>query len=90
MKIYFFGSPSCDNCLELLNDLAGYNFDFTDEDEFCLVDAFDDNNEELCDEHEVDQLPHVKILDGDQVLFERVGMFDPDEMKQVVTRHNSI
>lgn len=90
MKIYFFGSPSCDNCLKLLNNLANYDFNFTDKDEFCLVDAFDDNYEELCDEHGVDELPHVKILDGNNVLFERIGMFNPSEMEQVVNQYHSI
>ena len=79
MKVYFFGSPTCDRCFELLNNLANATLDLREEDEFCMIDAFDDSNEALCDEHNVDDLPHVKVvLSNGSILFEHIGVFNPE------------
>jgi hypothetical protein len=86
MDIYFFGSPHCEKCMTLLFDIKEAGVEIEENDKFFLIDALDDEEEEICDEHNVDDLPHVKVISKKgKVLFEKIGMFDPQELKNVVS-----
>lgn len=91
--LYFFGSDECDTCVEykklIFEDLK---FWFAQKHvETIYIDAFADKNEDFCDAHNVDDIPHVKLYDDKKLLFEHVGPFPPrmlsrvlnDETKQV-------
>ncbi len=54
-----------------MQDMIKYNVDYE------FIDAFADENQELCDEFSVDELPHIQIITAHQdmrcVLREGVG-----------------
>lgn len=76
MRIRFFGSSQCRDCLEAFVLLNKYNIDYE------YIDALDedDNIQDLCDDHDVDELPHIQWLDdNDEIIVENVGPIDEEE-----------
>jgi hypothetical protein len=48
---------------------------------FLYVDAFDMDNENICNEHNIDEIPHTKVYDDNEVLvFDKIGLFDPKRL----------
>ena len=45
---------------------------------YVALDADAKENEKICDEHDVDELPHTQILDGKKVIEEFVGIRSPE------------
>ena len=76
MFVRFFGSSNCRDCLELFVILNKTNVDFE------YTDAFDDDTQELCDEHNVDQIPHIQFVEDEEVIIEHVGPIDEEEFMQ--------
>lgn len=76
MRIRFFGSSQCTDCLEAFVLLNKYNIDYE------YVDALDEDDaiQELCDHHEVDELPHIQwVNDEGEIIVESAGPIDEDE-----------
>ena len=85
MKVYFFGSPTCSSCHELLEKIGECNLELQDTDEFCLIDALSDEQDEFCDLHKVDELPHVKLVfNNGTLIYEQAGLFDPQIIKDMM------
>ena len=81
MKLYFFGSDDCETCQLMLAilDREGILNSF----EFVFVDAYANDQQEFCDQHEIDEIPHVKLVDDrDDPIFERIGIFDPSMLTE--------
>ena len=76
MFVRFFGSSDCKDCLELFIILNKANVDFE------YIDAFDDETQEFCDEHNVDRLPHIQFVEEDNIIIEHVGSIDEEEFTQ--------
>ena len=84
IHIIFFGAEDCDQCkiglkrLELSKVVEREDVDFY----FIDCNNTSDEMEELLDSHGVDKFPHVKIYDGEELLFECVGntMFYPKKI----------
>lgn len=73
MKLRLFGLETCEDCqllLELLKEIEEYI-------PFEYIDADADDMQKLCDKHEVDKLPHLQAIDGDNVVAEHVGPCTP-------------
>ena len=71
-EIRIFGAKGCKKCLTMIEGMCGYGMSFL------FVDAMADDTQDLCDEHHVNHLPHVQILDGDgKVIFEHIGYVNP-------------
>lgn len=73
-KMLFFGSPSCFKCAEALSKISARVT--LDERNFKFINGDDFDNEEtqkLCDEHNVDEYPHVKIYVYGDLKYEEVG-----------------
>ncbi len=74
VRMLYFGSPSCEKCvryyIQLKNQtpLNKKNFRFVNGDDF-------DNKEiqSLCDLHNVDEYPHVKIFREEECIYEQIG-----------------
>ena len=86
MKLYFFGSDECETCQLMLAifDTAGIleNHNI----EFIFVDAFSNDQQSICDDHEVDEIPHIKLFDDeDEILFDRIGVFNPFVIKEILS-----
>ena len=76
MIVRFFGSTNCPNCLEALILFYKYNIDIE------YIDAFDEETQELCDENDVDNLPHIQFLKNNTILFEHIGPLSEKELEK--------
>lgn len=73
MKIRFFGSSNCRDCLELFVLLNKLQIDYE------YIDALDEAEEiqNLCDRNDVYSLPHLQFFDDEDCLvLEQVGPID--------------
>lgn len=80
MKIRVFGSQYCDTCINLCKDLKALDTKFD------WIDADDDVSQDLCDENEVDFLPHIQILDETAVYFNHAGPMLAADIKLIFDR----
>ena len=69
-KILFFGNKDCEQCKKILSQIKKYKLDEINK--FIYIDAFADDKQNFCDEHNIDELPHVKAynIDGELVFNE--------------------
>ena len=81
MFVRFFGSSDCRDCLELFVILGKTNVDFE------YIDAFDDDTQELCDEHDVDLLPHIQFVEDENVIVEHAGSIDEEDFVRYLTMY---
>ena len=74
--IRLFGSNECSNCVAVFLWLSREKIDFE------FVDAFneDDKIQKLCDDHSVDDLPHLQFLNNDEIIFEHIGSLDVETL----------
>jgi hypothetical protein len=70
-KIRFFGSEKCEYCLISLKLL----YNIYDINQIEYFDAFADDNQNLCDNEDVEELPHVQILE-DKIVIQNIIGFD--------------
>jgi thioredoxin-related protein len=79
MKIRLFGSYDCPNCIDVFRLIK------TAKIELEYIDAFEDKNQSICDEYEVDELPHIQFIDdNDEVIIQHIGSVDDDQFAQYV------
>lgn len=70
MKVRLFGGNSCPICELALLKLECEEDRF----EYEYIDAFEDETQKLCDENEVEELPHIQIYDdSDKIVAEFAG-----------------
>lgn len=87
----YFGSPSCHKCIESLVkirrsvDLNESNFKFINGD-----DLSNDEVQKFCDEHGVDEYPHIKIYLRGELMFEQIGDLDTKEISERMTNKMQI
>lgn len=81
MYLRLFGSEKCRRCciMKQLMYRAEMKWEF--------IDALAEENEMICDEFEVEELPHVQILSLDgKVMAEHIGYIDPARLKKIADR----
>jgi len=84
MRVRFFGSSNCRDCLELLVILEKFSIEFE------YIDAFDDDTQDLCDEQEVEELPHTQFLDNNKnIVIEHIGPISEKEFEEILSTHFS-
>lgn len=69
IKVRLFGGHTCPICELALLKLQCEKDTF----EYKYVDAFADKTQKICDENEVDELPHIQIYKDDEVVAEFIG-----------------
>jgi len=71
MKVRFFGSSECKDCLQIFVWFEKYCI------EYKYYDGHDIENDDvynMCEEQNIDELPHLQIIDSsDQVISEHIG-----------------
>ena len=73
MKVLFFGNKiKCKHCQVLYALLQRQKFDFSNQ-KYKYIDAFADDTQDFCDLHKVDAIPHIKIFDGENLVYEEFG-----------------
>ncbi len=84
MKVRFFGSANCKDCLEFLIILKKYSIEFE------YIDAFNDDTQDICDEQEVEELPHIQFLDNNKnIIIEHIGPISEQEFEEILFTHFS-
>ena len=90
MRLLFFASNECESCKKWLSAFGSEKFppsvkgENGTEIDFVYVDAFDDSKQKFCDEHGIDELPHIKIYDSDnRIVFNKIGFFHPNKLWKV-------
>ena len=76
MKIRLFGSEECKTC-KLMNaefKTAGIDFEF--------IDAILEDNQKLCDENNISELPHLQIIINDFVVLEIIGYINAVDLRK--------
>jgi len=85
MEILFFASPDCVNCAISYNELNKSRF--LHKHNFIYIDALEDDTQDFCDKHNIDEIPHIKIYDDSNTLiFERCGVFFLEDIEEYL--HN--
>ena len=57
MKIRVFGADNCKKCNKLIEELRKSNITYS------FIDALADDTQDFCDQHKVNRLPHVQVID---------------------------
>jgi len=82
MKIRIFGSNNCKDCLKSLILLKKSRLDFE------YIDALDDRTQDICDENNVDELPHIQFLnDKNEIMIEHIGYIDQEDFMQYLINY---
>jgi len=83
MIVLFFGSSTCEKCDGLYNLIKKKEID-KKATLFKYIDAFDDNQQEFCDEHEVDELPHLKVYKNSKLIYNGYGIKPMLDIEKIV------
>ena len=83
MKVRFFGSSRCRDCLKAFVLLSKYSIDIE------YIDAFSDETQDLCDEEKVDQLPHLQFMENNKTIVENIGPLDSDILTNILMKYFS-
>lgn len=69
ISIRIFGSEECHHCMSAKNEFLemGINVIF--------LDANADENQKICDDYNVDKLPHIQALRDSKIIVERSGPY---------------
>ena len=82
MKIRFFGSSNCKDCLQIFVCLEKYQVNYE------YVDGHDIENDDvynLCEDQNVDELPHLQIVNNfNEVIGEHIGPLNEKEFAKFV------
>jgi glutaredoxin-related protein len=82
MKIRFFGSPSCKDCLKIFVLLEKYNVNY---EYFDGHDIDDDYVYDMCEDQNINELPHLQIIDNkNNVIVEHIGPIEESEFVKIV------
>jgi hypothetical protein len=83
--LYFFGSEKCKECRKMLLMLYGIGILNNNIVKFKFIDALADEYQTFCDEHNVDELPHVKLYDiKNNLIFTQIGSFKPEDILDII------
>jgi len=76
MEIRFFGSPDCKDCMEVFVLLNKFGI------EYDYIDAIEDDDriQDFCDEHEVEELPHLQFMIDEDVILQHIGPLKEEEL----------
>ena len=81
MAIRFFGSSNCRNCLQIFVWLEQYCIKYE------YFDGHDIENDDvynMCEEQNVDKLPHLQIVHNNNVIDEHIGEISEREFIKFV------
>ena len=73
IKIRVFGSGTCDLCIRTKSELDSMSIEYE------FIDAILDENQDLCDLHSVEKLPHIQVYFADtgKIIKEHRGYISP-------------
>jgi len=74
MRVRIFGGSKCKDCLGLLVLLDKYGVDYEH------IDALADETQDLCDAHNVQELPHIQFIEDDTIIITHRGAYNEEEL----------
>lgn len=76
MIIRFFGSSDCMDCMEVFVLLNKFDIEYE------YIDAIEDDDDiqDFCDKHEVEELPHLQFIIDDDVILQHLGPLSEEEL----------
>lgn len=81
--IRIFGSGTCNKCKALITAVSMLKIPHE------YVDAMANETQQFCDQHAVDALPHIQILDEDgNVVWNKAGSVTLAEILAQIKAHN--
>jgi hypothetical protein len=84
MIIRFFGSSNCRDCLKIFVLLNKYLIEYE------YIDADEDDTQDLCDEQEVFELPHLQFVDEENnIIDEHIGQLNSKKLEEYLTKYFS-
>jgi len=86
MRVLLFGTETCQKCMELLANIQYLIQKKTIKNEdFVYIDAVVDENQDLCDTHNIDLLPHLKVYSDEGIITgEIVGeVLEIEKLKEI-------
>ena len=84
MKIRFFGSVDCRDCLNVFVILEKTQVQYE------YIDGNDERDEiqDFCDSQNIDKLPHLQFLDDhNTVVVEHIGFISENEFRTYLTKY---
>jgi len=82
MKIRFFGSSNCKDCLALFVILEKFQVNYK------YIDGHAEEVQDFCDEQDVDELPHLQFIDDDDnLIIEHIGPIDEKEFTTYLKKY---
>ena len=76
MKIRFFGSPECKDCMEVFILLEKFNIEY----EYTDANNEDTDIQDFCDINEVEELPHLQFIVDDDIILQHIGPLQEKEL----------
>lgn len=81
MKYRLFALDGCEKCERMMRGLQKINVTYF------YVDAEADSSQSLCDKHEVDEVPHVQLLNKHgKVVYEHIGFIEPKKLLKIAAK----
>ena len=81
MKYRLFALDGCDNCELMMKGFRESNVTYF------YVDAEAVSSQSLCDRHDVDEVPHVQILNkNNKIVYEHIGFIDINKLIKIAAK----
>jgi glutaredoxin len=84
MKIRFFGSSECRDCLKVFVILEKYQVEY---EYFDGHDIEDDKVYNMCEDQNVDELPHIQFLNDNNVIVDHIGPLSEEEFNTYLNKY---
>ncbi len=80
VNVRIFGSKDCKNCKSAITVLQLLKLSYK------FIDAFAEEQQKLCDDNDVNQLPHIQILKENDVVWQKHGDEAIGEFVQIIKK----
>jgi glutaredoxin len=76
MRVRFFGSPDCKDCMIIFVLLNKFQIDY----EYIDVTDDDDEIQDFCDHEGIDELPHLQFMIDNDIILQHVGLLKEEDL----------
>lgn len=80
IAIVIFGSEECHHCMSVKKEFEDMGISIV------FIDANADENQKICDEYNVDKLPHIQALREGKVILEKSGPYSANQFLSDVAK----
>jgi len=76
MRVRFFGSSKCRECMEVFILLNRFSIEYE------YIDTMDDDDktQNFCDDNGVEELPHLQFITDADVILQHIGPLDEEDL----------